>query len=233
VSGSRTRAGAELSGVPRADLLPQEVKDGYRSARQRRWLVFGVFVAVCITGAAWGLSIVVANDAQQALAREQDRTIQLLAQQAEFGEVRDATAAIELIASGQYIGALTEIQWRPFVAAVQATLPEGVTIVEFTITSASPIATLSQPESPLLGVRSATIEFTAESIDLPNVREWLDNLEQVPGFTDATPGAVRLNDGTGLYEATITLGISDVARSGRFTPSDDTSEQSVDEEAEG
>jgi len=116
------------------------------------------------------------------------------------------------------VGAVTEIQWRPFIAAVQGTLPADVVIVEFSINSASPVSSLPQPQSPLLALRSATIVFTAESPDLPNVRAWLDNLTQIAGFTDATPGAVRLNEGTGLYEVTITMGVSDAARSGRFAP---------------
>lgn len=233
MTNSRTRGRAELSGAPRADLLPQEVKDGYRAVRQRGWMVVGLVVAIGVTAAGWWLSLSIANDAEAALFREQERTIELLAEQAQYGDVRDATTTIELIESGQFIGALTEIQWRPFIASVQATLPEGVTIVEFAITSASPISTLPQPESPLLGIRTANIVFTAESVDLPNVREWLDNLEQVTGYTDATPSAVRLNDGTGLYEVTIAMGINEDALSGRFTPSDDDAEPSDDEEEQG
>lgn len=181
-------------------------------------MAVGVVAALGLTAAAYVVTLSISTEAQAALEREQSRTIALLAEQAEFSDVRATTATTELIVSAQQVGASTEIQWRPFVAAVQATLPADVVIVEFSINSASPITSLPQPESPLLGARSATIIFTAESPDLPNVRAWLDNLALIPGYTDATPGAVRLNEGTGLYEATITMGVSDAARSGRFAP---------------
>ncbi len=195
-------------------------------------MVVGVIAALGLTAGAYVLSLSVATAAQVALEREQGRSIELLDAQGEFSEVRTVTQTAELIAAAQQAGALTEIQWRPFVAAVQATLPSGVTIVEFSINSASPTTSLPQPDSPLLASRSATIIFTAESPDLPNVRAWLDNLTQIPGYTDATPGAVRLNDGTGLYEATITMGVSDLARSGRFAPIDENGSADADTQDE-
>jgi len=229
-----TQRGAQTAfgGIPRVDLLPPEVKEGQRAVRRRSWMAVGVIAALGLTAGAYVISLSVATSAQAALEREQGRSIELLDAQAEFSEVRTVTQTAELITAAQQVGALTEIQWRPFIGAVQATLPSGVTIVEFSINSASPTLSLPQPESPLLAARAATIVFTAESPDLPNVRAWLDNLTQILGYTDATPGAVRLNEDTGFYEATITMGVSDQARSGRFAPIDDAGSPDANDQDE-
>ena len=174
-------------------------------------MTVGVLVALGGVVVAVVFSSMVADYADERLQAEQDRTVAILAQQAEYSEVRALVATVEFLELAQQAAGLTEIEWSPFIGEIEQTLPGDVRIVEFSIVSATPLSPLIQSTDPLISRRAATIDFTAESPDLPNVRLWLDTLREVRGFTDATPGAVTLNPSSGLYEASITMGVDEQA----------------------
>ncbi|MGY6496773.1 MAG: hypothetical protein ACXIUP_00950 [Microcella sp.] len=213
-------AAAPLGGVPRVDLLPAEIRDAAKGSRQRAWMTVGVLAALAAVVGVTVLTSLLADEAERDLAREQDITTQLLAEQAAYSEVRSIASMVDMIASAQQAAGITDVQWTTFIATVESTLPGNVRIVEFDISAATPLRSIADSSDPLIASRVATIVFTAESADLPNVRLWLEALTAVPGFTDATPGTVQLNDSTGQYDTTITMGVDERAWSGRFAPAD-------------
>jgi hypothetical protein len=68
----------------------------------------------------------------------------------------------------------------------------------------------------LQGARIATLQFTAISPNLPEIPDWLNRMMKLPGFVDATPGSITLND-DGTYTASIVLHIDAQAYSNRLT----------------
>ncbi|RZS56453.1 hypothetical protein EV141_1917 [Microcella putealis] len=226
---TKTGVAVPFGGIPRVDLLPGEIRDVAKGARQRGYFTLGVIVTLAaVVGASVFLSFR-ADEAERQLTAAQDETTLLLGQQAQYSEVRAIASMVDMIGVAQQAAGLTEIQWTEFIGTVQSTLPGEVTIVEFDISSATPLRPISPSTDPLIASRVATVIFTAESVDLPNVRQWLDALSAVPGFTDATPGTVQLNDSTGRYDTTITMGVNEDAWSDRFAPEDPDADADVEE----
>jgi hypothetical protein len=157
-----------------------------------------------------------ASVSQVALTVAQDTQAGLVTQQLAFGEVRDVQNTIATVKAGQKVGASTEINLRDYLADLQQTLPAGVTLDTVQISTGTPMVAYGQSDVPLQGARVGEIVFTASSATLPTIPDWLRGLEDLPGYVDATPGSVRLEDG--IYKAEVTMHINAEAFSQRFDP---------------
>ncbi|MFC5928112.1 hypothetical protein D6T64_10415 [Cryobacterium melibiosiphilum] len=206
-----------VGGEPRVDLLPPEIRAERRDRLRRRRLGFGVIGVVVVTLLGVGAATFVATTAQVRLQSEQERTVSLLAEQAQYSEIRQMQTQVELARAAQQVGASTEIDWQDYLQEVQATLPDSVFVETVDVDSASPLIAYTQATAPLQGARMATVEFTAASLVLPDVPTWLRALATLPGFADALPGSVTRADSSGVYTVTITMHINDAALAQRFT----------------
>lgn len=215
---SRTVVSEELvlSGEPRVTLLPPEVLQHRKAKVARKNLAIGVIglLFVVLTGTAG--ATMMAIQAQTLLAAEQLHTNELLAEQGQYSDARTVQAQVELIKAAQRVGASTEIDWRSYLSAVQATLPTSVSIESVTADSATPILAYEQATAPLQGPRVAMVSFSATSAVLPDVPTWLTGLTSLPGFADALPGSVTFDEATGLYTVGITMHINEAAFAERF-----------------
>jgi hypothetical protein len=104
---------------------------------------------------------------------------------------------------------------------VQSKLPADVVVMTVGIVSASPLVEFTQSDEPLQGARVATLTFSAVSATLPDVTSWLDGLAMLPGYVDATPDSISLDEESGLYTAAVTMQIDEGAWTQRFTPDDE------------
>ena len=77
-------------------------------------------------------------------------------------------------------------------------------------------ASYAQATAPLQGSRVATLTISARSPQLPQVPSWLDALRSLPGFVDAVPGSVTLDQQSNTYTVNITMHINQDAYSKRF-----------------
>ena len=207
-----------LGGVPRANLLPPEVGLAVKARKMRRGLSVLVIAAMVLVAAGYGLATFRASTAQGALDDENARTASLLAEQAKYVEVRSVNNTLKLTTAARQVGASTEINWQAYLQSIQASLPAGTTVTDFTAASGSPWAAFLQPTVPLQGERIAELVFTATSPSLPDVQAWLNALRTLKGFVDASPGTVELQEDDGTYEVKITMHISQEALSNRFAP---------------
>lgn len=234
-TSQRTSNGLVLGGLPRVDLLPPEVRAGSAARILRRRLGLGL-VAVA---AGVVLSIAAASVATLAsnarLLAEQGHTDTLLAEQRRYIEVRWVQQALVAVVDAERVGSWTEVQWRDYLKAVQASLPKGVVIGETSVAAASPIEEFAQGAAPLDNPRIATVSFTADSPTLPDVPAWLNGLATLPGYAGANPDSVTLNEETGVYSVTITLQVNSTALAGRFMPqiADGGAPVEAEEPAEG
>jgi hypothetical protein len=204
-----------IGGEPRVDLLPPEVRAQRSAKAVHRRLGFGVILALILMVGGTGLASVQALQARADLSVAQVRTQSLLLQQQKYVEVRKVQSEVNTINAAQQVGTSTEIDWRKYLNAVQATLPASVTIDTVTIDSATPLTPYAQSTLPLQGARVATLSFTAKSTTLPQVPAWLDALTTLPGFADASPGLVTRSD-AGAYSVSITMHINQAAFANRF-----------------
>lgn len=205
-----------VGGEPRVDLLPPEVLTGRAAKATRRRLGIGVIASVAVVVLAVGGSFALAVQAEAQLLAERARTAEILLEQTEYADVTTVQYHFDLATAAQQVGASTEIAWKDYLTQVQATLPASVVIDTVSIDSATPVAIYAQPTAPLQGVRMATVGFSAKSAVLPDVPTWLRSLATLPGFADALPGSVTLDEETGVYTATITMHVNSAAFSNRF-----------------
>ena len=183
---------------PRVDLLPPEVRARIRGRSTRRLLtivVVGVLL-ICV-GSVVGAEFT-AREAQATLAAEQQRTQNILAEQAKYSKVRTVKSEITLVQAAQRVGTATEIDWKKYIIDLGKTLPTGVSVSTVTVDSGSVTQAYEQPTVPLQGPRVATVTLAATSSTLAAVPEWLDALPQLPGYVDAMPGATTLANGTAV-----------------------------------
>lgn len=205
-----------VGGEPRVTLLPPEVLKRRKAKSMRRGLGFSVVGLLVLVLAGTAAATFVSGQAQLRLLAEQSHTDELLAEQTQYGEVRTAQAQVDLVKAAQQVGDSTEIDWKTYLQGVQATLPSGVVIKSVAVDSATPILLYAQATGPLQGARVATVEFTATSTVLPDVPAWLNGLATLPGFADALPGSVILDESTGTFTVDITMHISEAAFAQRF-----------------
>lgn len=215
---SRTRKAEllQVGGEPRVDLLPPELLAQRKAAGNLRRLGLGVALVALLVIGGVGLATIQSLRAQAGLSAEQFRTQALLAQQKKYIEVRKVQVEVGSLQAAQEVGTSTEIDWKKYLTAVQATLPANVVLNVITIDSASPLAAYVQSTVPLQGSRVATLSFTAASPTLPEVPAWLDSLKSLSGYTDASPGSVTRDATTGVYTVDITMHINEAAFSKRF-----------------
>jgi Tfp pilus assembly protein PilN len=211
---SSTESRLVLGGVPRVNLLPPEVGQATKARSLRAGLSLLVVAAMVVVGAGYGLASLHASTAQQALDHVNQRTVELLAQQKKYVEVRKVTSDLALTTAARQVGSSTEINWKSYRESIQANLPSGTTIVTFTATTGSPLMEFVQPTVPLQGERIAELTFSADTESLPDVPAWLNALASLKGFVDASPGSVTLNDG--VYTAVVTMHINEEALANRF-----------------
>ncbi len=200
---------------PRVDLLPPEVRAERHARMVRNRLLLGVLLALVVMAGGTALATLQAVKAQSQLSAEQARGQAVLLQQQKYVEVRKVQAELKLIRAAEQVGTSTEIDWRKYLNAVQATLPANVVIDTVHIDSATPLAPYAQSTVPLQGARVATLSFTAKSATLPQVPAWLDALTALPGYADASPGSVT-RDAGGSYSVKITMHINGQAFTNRF-----------------
>jgi uncharacterized protein YcfL len=207
-----------IGGEPRVDLLPPEVREERRGKAMRRRLGLGVVGVLLLALAGTGGATALAMRDQALLLEEQNRTASLLAEQSKYIKVRAVQDQVGLVQAAQQVGASTEIDWKAYLDSVQKTLPSSVTIDTVSVDSATPLDIYAQPTSPLQGARVATVSFVAKSAGLPDVPTWLTALSTLPGYADALPGSVNLDESTGTYTVNITMHVNDAAFSKRFAP---------------
>lgn len=207
-------AGITVGGAPRVDLLPPEVRAERRAAGFTRRAWAGVLVVAVVVAIGSGAAFMQRVRAEDALAMAQAETQALLMSQTKYSDLKATQTKVDIAIAAQKVGGSTDIDWPTYLEKVQGTLPVGVTIVSVSLDQASPLAQYTQSTAPLQGSRVATLTFQATSPTLPSVPDWLNGLATLPGFADAQPGSVTLDDG--LYRAEITMHITADAFSGRF-----------------
>ena len=224
---SNKEAKLVLGASPRVDLLPPEVADRKKAAALRRYIAMGVVGALVISAGGYAFASWQSIQASAKLDDARLETTQLLAQQAEFSEVRTLSAQSDGITDARQAGALTEIDWSQFYIDIVPTLPSGVAIDSFTITSGSPILDLPASVIPTQGPRTATAVFVISSPNLESIAAWLVTLKGFVGYADAS-ATPATSDADGAYSSTVTLNITDARYTKRFAPPEEPAATDAD-----
>lgn len=219
---SRTKkpsAATALSGtLPQVNLLPPEVRAARGLRATKRWLAISLVVTLVVCIGAYGLALVSHSSAQSELTRAQDETVRLQQEQAKYAEVPQVLNALAQAQAARTIGMSTEIQWKSYVDAIAAVLPENVSIDTLTVVGGSPFAAAPAPADPLQGPSVGQIQFTVRASTVPDTAAWIDALNSVPGFSDAwfSAASVTEDDSGVFYNISSTVQVTTAAYSHRF-----------------
>lgn len=206
-----------LGAPPRADLLPPELKAEEKLRSQRRGLVGVAVLAVFLVAAGYVYAVFSAQSAASNLAAANAQTQSLLDQKNKYIEVRELSDQRDTIKLLRQVAVYNEVDWREYFVRVATILPPGTNLTTVT----GNVTDLSKaPASPLLKPSVAELVFVAKTTTLPNVSAWVDSLSDLPGFADATTGAIDFQEDDGLYAVTITLHLNTDALHHRFTGND-------------
>lgn len=229
--GSGKAAALVVGGAPRANLLPPEIILKRTQLKTRRGLRVGVlFVAIAVAAGCLG-SVAFSTAAGVQLASASATRDGLVLEQAKYSEVTQLTDTIATIEAGQQVGASTEIAWRDYLTALQATLPAGVSLQAVQITSGTPMSAFSQPLGPLQGNRIASLQLSVQSSAFFSIPDWLRSLATLKGYVDANPGSVTQSGN--VYSAEVTLNINTDAFSLRYDPTAVAEREAAAAEAAG
>jgi hypothetical protein len=209
-----------IGGEPRVDLLPPEVGARQKSKALRRGLAVAVVAVVVLTGGGVAAASWRAALSQAELQNAQARTLDLLSEQTKYAEVLKVQAEVDTATAARQVGASTEVDWNDYLGKVRALLPPDVLIETVDVVAASPLAPFEQATSPLQEQRVATLMIAVTSPSLPAVPQWLEALQSLPGYADATPGSIKrvFED---EFTVSLTLHIDEGAYSNRFASTEE------------
>ncbi|MEP7763987.1 fimbrial assembly protein [Sanguibacter sp. 25GB23B1] len=203
---------------PQVDLLPPEVRAGRGLQRIKRWLALSLVLAVVVAGLGYGWAHLTDQAANDHLAQAQDDAAGLAREKAKYAEVPVVLSAIEDVTLARTFGLSTEVAWTPYVSAIAAVLPAGVSIDSFAVTQGSPLSPALMAGDPLSDAGLGSIVFSARSLTIPDASAWLAALDSIPGFMDPTLQSASITDeeGTVYYSVTSTIQIDVSALTHRF-----------------
>jgi Tfp pilus assembly protein PilN len=214
---SRTNIGDSLvvGGEPRAHLLPPEIEVQKRGRAQRKGLLVTLVAVLVIVVLGFGAAMFTLVTANASLATEQARASAFAAASGKYAKVIKIENSMVEVKNAQQLGSVGEIDWQSYIASIDDTLPDGMTITTLSaaldpVTIGSTVAT-----TPLGASHIATLTITAVASSM-SVSDWLERLRTVKGVVDVNPGAVSLDQATSKYDVDVVVLVNTKALSHRF-----------------
>lgn len=208
MSASQPRASKDLplGAMPRVQLMPPEFAQRQRATTIRRRLLGAMLLSIVVVSLAYAAAFLYAQTSAANLARAEDRTQELLAQQLQYSEVSTANADIaRLDGLVEFVGA-NDISWKRIVDDLRSRLPAGVALALVTAEAPAPWDPPLTVAGPLRQERVATssIQITAPTTEL--VTEFTRALATIPGYADSSIDAITYDGGA--VNAVITLNLN-------------------------
>lgn len=222
-SSAKGKNSALVVGPPQVNLLPPEVRAARGLRSTKRILVLSLVGVVGVCGVAFVASSVTAANAVVRLGDAQAETTRLMVEQSQYAEVPLVKGALADTHQAIELGMSTEVQWKSYLDAITAVLPEGVSIDILSTTGATPMSGSPALTNPLQPVSTGQITFTARSLTVPNTAAWIEALDSVPGLGGAWTSSVTVTgseDGTTYYDVSASVQVLDTAYSHRFEPAE-------------
>lgn len=208
-----------LGGDPTVQLLPPSIRDRALARSRIRTGVLLVVLGAVVAAALVVVGTLRTTQADLALQAANDRTTELLSQQAQYTEAVRIDALVKQIEELQLGATSTEIDWAVLVGALLAGLPEGGQLISITAAGTAPwdqAATIGDAGTPVLAV----LELSLSTLSIQHATAYSRALSELPGFASSTISQVAVGT-DGRVTTTLTLTLTTGAESGRFLPDDD------------
>ena len=227
-----------VAGEPRVQLLPPSVRLREKNRETRRLLVLLIVLALDDVGGGmtWGYARSI--QAAIALSQAQDRTAQLLVQQAEYADAARMAGLVAATEEAQRMLTAGEVDWAAVMADLKSYAPAEAQFTGAILTAPAPWEPALVPEGPLRAPRVATVELTISSASYANAATFVAAVRLNPVVADVTIKS-STSEGAG-YITTVSLTLNDTVLKTRFDDSDDratdadaTEESTETESSEG
>ncbi|MDR1151650.1 MAG: pilus assembly protein PilM [Bifidobacteriaceae bacterium] len=180
--------------LPGVNLLPPAVTERRRLRELRRRLGAGLGAIVLVLAIVMATAVGGRTAAEAELASLRAEQDSLRDARAAFAEVIDVRAEVSRTRDAVITAMGYEVEWVPVIDAILAVLPEGGSLTSIALRATAP----SRPAPPnpnVLGAPSiGSVVFTVTVPTLPDAAAWLDSLNAIPGFMDATYTTATLQD---------------------------------------
>ena len=202
--------------VARVDLLPPEAGNARSGRVLKAGLAAGLLGVLAVAGAAYGITAGHVDTATEALAAEQQRTLQLQREQQSYAEVPVVLAQLQSAQEVQREVTATEVPMYALLDRLATSAPAGVTFtsVQATVSAASAASadasttgTSAVAADPLSVPGTGTVSITGQTRDQTEVPTWMDQAATLPELDDVRLTTSALDPATGVvtFSATATL----------------------------
>jgi hypothetical protein len=211
-AASSKKTGFDLTALPQVNLLPKEVTER-RELKSLKGRIGIAFIALFVVlGLGYGAVHLEKAAADRRYEQAQDETIRLKAEEAKYAEVPLVLGQISKIEDALRDGMYREILWKDYLGAIAATLPDDGIISTLAVSAAA---------DELQDGGIGRLTFTANLKTMPNTVEWINALNEIPGFSSARFGTatyLKGDKGGVTYELTGTVQLTEDIYSLRFEP---------------
>ena len=211
-----------------ANLIPPEVLQARRVRAVRKLVAYALCVLVLLAGLGYGFAWYRSQQAADALAAEQSRTSQLLAQQKRYADVTLLQGSVAGIRTELSRLLASDVDVSAVMAAVLLQLPPGATVNQLAVTLSAPggqqatanlasgSGVLDTSGRPHIGL----ISITGQTPRMSDVSTFVDRLSALPGILDPYPTSNTTSDKGTLF--TVQFSITDRLYSHRYDVSSKT-----------
>jgi Tfp pilus assembly protein PilN len=210
--------GLGIARFPQVNLLPAEIRAGRVLGRVKTVLVAVLVTVVLLAVAGFVGSVFIERSAANDLAAKQSEVQALVAEQAKYAEVPLVKSQVTSAKGARKLAMSTEVLWKGYLTAIQAVTPTDVTIKSLATEMPTPLVPLSTSSNLLQAPSVGSISFVGQARTLPDLSAWMEAINGVPGFADATFVTSTRTDAGGVtyYEIATTVQVNETAFASRF-----------------
>lgn len=209
--------------VPTVNLLPPSVHKSLDLQKSGR-VALGLGIAfVVVNGLLIGLGTFLSNGAEADLTEAKSTTQQMQITLKQNSDALTTSATIEQLKQDRIAVTAREGDWNDLLQQVTAATPSGMNITVFNLqtvgaSGSSSSSSTAKPSADNIG----TVKVTAESDDLPNISQWIDNVRQINGVSDVSAQQIDSQSSSSSetsarkYQSQLTITVSAARFTNRF-----------------
>lgn len=217
----------QLPVVPTVNMLPPSVHKSLDLQKSGK-VAIGLGIAfVVVNGLLIGVGTFIQNGATSELTSAKSTTQQMQITLKQNSDALTISSDIDQLQQDRIAVTAREGDWNDLLQQVTAATPSGMNITVFNLQVVGASSTGSTSTSKPSSANIGTVKVTAESDDLPNISQWIDNVRTINGVSDVSAQQINSqadsssNSGSTKYQSQLTITLS----ADRFTNRFVTTEQ--------
>lgn len=214
-----------LGSQPQVNLLPPEIRSARGLRVVQRMLGLAMLAVLALVGLGYLYAANQVSRAESDLDEAQAETTRLLAEKAQYMPVTAVLDQLTATDVARRLVMASEIYVGPYLGAITAVTPAGVTLDTVTYTGASPTVLAPTPANTLVQPGVGEIDIIGRAPMPVDTIAWARALNTIPGLRNAWVEATTVG-GTDsvsyqVINVSVTVDISALAnRFGEYTPLD-------------